>query len=108
VIRSLGVQTTTRMRFPLATHSRFIPASQIDDVFIYEGLKGFQVWHYLAVVVYGEEQLEVVFLVPPPYQGHADWEKLLPRREVLEHVWRSMREVLFKVDGQQLPNGKAD
>ena len=63
VIRSLGVQTTTRMRFPLATHSRFIPASQIDDVFIYEGFKGFEVRHYLAVVVHGEEQLEVVFPV---------------------------------------------
>ena len=40
IIRGLGVQTTTRMRFPLASHSRFIPASQIDDVFLYEGIKG--------------------------------------------------------------------
>jgi hypothetical protein len=53
------------MRFPLSTHSRFIPASQIDDVFIHEGFKGFQVRHYLAVVVHGEEQLEVVFPVLP-------------------------------------------
>lgn len=65
VIRSLGIQTTTKMRFPLSTHSRFIPASQIDDVFIHEGFKGFQVRHYLAVVVHGEEQLEVVFPVLP-------------------------------------------
>jgi hypothetical protein len=53
------------MRFPLATDSRFIPVSQIDDVFIYEGFKGFEVRHYLAVVVHGEEQLEVVFPVSP-------------------------------------------
>lgn len=63
IIRSLGVQTTTRMRFPLASHSRFIPASQIDDVLLYEGFKGMEVRYYLAVVVRGEEKVEVVFPV---------------------------------------------
>ena len=63
IIRSLGVQTTTRMRFPLASHSRFIPASQIDDVFLYEGFKGMEVRHYLGVVVRGEEKVQVVFPV---------------------------------------------
>jgi hypothetical protein len=63
IIRSLGVQVTTKMRFPLACHSRFIPASQIDDVFLYEGFKGMQVLYYLAVVVRGEEKVEVVFPV---------------------------------------------
>jgi phosphatidylinositol N-acetylglucosaminyltransferase subunit H len=62
-MRSLGVQTTTRMRFPLASHSRFIPASQIDDVFLYEGIKGYEVRYYLAIAVRGEEQIEVVFPV---------------------------------------------
>lgn len=65
IIRSLGVQTTTRMRFPLASHSRFIPASEIDDVVLYEGFKGMEVRYYLAVVVHGEERLEVVFPVSP-------------------------------------------
>jgi phosphatidylinositol glycan class H protein len=51
------------MRFPLASHSRFIPASRIDDVFLYEGFKGMEVRYYLAVVVYGEENVEVVFPV---------------------------------------------
>jgi len=51
------------MRFPLASHSRFIPASQIDDVFLYEGIKGYQVRYYLAIAVRGEEQVEVVFPV---------------------------------------------
>jgi hypothetical protein len=51
------------MRFPLASHSRFIPASQIDDVLLYEGFKGMEVRYYLAVVVHGEERLEVVFPV---------------------------------------------
>lgn len=63
MIRSLGVQTTTRMRFPLASHSRFIPASEIDDVLLYEGFKGMQVRYYLAVVVRGEEKVEVIFPV---------------------------------------------
>ena len=63
IMRSLGVQVTTKMRFPLASHSRFIPASQIDDVFLYEGFKGMEVRYYLAVVVHGEENVEVVFPV---------------------------------------------
>ena len=63
IIRALGVQTTTRMRFPLLSHSRFIPASQIDDVLLYEGIKGFEVRYYLAVVIHGEETVEVVFPV---------------------------------------------
>jgi phosphatidylinositol N-acetylglucosaminyltransferase subunit H len=63
IMRSLGVQVTTKMRFPLASHSRFIPASQIDDVFLYEGFKGMEVRYYLAVVVHGEEDVEVVFPV---------------------------------------------
>jgi len=54
---------TTKMRFPLASHSRFIPASQIDDIFLYEGFKGMEVRYYLAVVVHGEENVEVVFPV---------------------------------------------
>jgi phosphatidylinositol glycan class H protein len=63
IMRSLGVQVTTKMRFPLLSHSRFIPASQIDDVFLYEGFKGMEVRYYLAVVVHGEENVEVVFPV---------------------------------------------
>ena len=51
------------MWFPLACHSRFIPASQIDDVFLYEGFKRWEVRYYLAVVVHGEEKVEVVFPV---------------------------------------------
>jgi len=92
-MRSLGVQVTTKMRFPLASHSRFIPASQIDDVFLYEGFKGMEVRYYLAVVVHGEEDVEVVF------------PRLLPRRDVLEQVWRTTREVLFKIDDEVIVNG---
>ena len=37
--------------------------SQIDDVILYEGFKGTEVRYYLAVVVHGEEKVEVVFPV---------------------------------------------
>jgi len=94
IIRSLGVQTTTRMRFPLSSHSRFIPASEIDDVVLYEGFKGLEVRYYLGVVVNGEERLEVVF------------PKLLPKREILEQVWRGAREVFFQVDEETMTNGE--
>ena len=42
---------------------------------------------YLAVIVEGEEEAVVVF------------PKLLPRREVLEEVWRGVRRVLWDAGG---------
>jgi phosphatidylinositol N-acetylglucosaminyltransferase subunit H len=69
IIRSLGVQSTSRRRFRLFSYSRFIPASQIDDVFLYEGIHGVQVRYYLGVVVHGEETIEVLFPVWSPVEG---------------------------------------
>jgi phosphatidylinositol N-acetylglucosaminyltransferase subunit H len=100
----LGVQVTTQMRFPLACHSRFIPASEIDDVFLYEGFKRWEVRYYLAIVVRGEEKVEVVFPVCHFSRSILMKQKLLPRRVVLEQVWRTAKEVLFSEDEEATTN----
>lgn len=64
VIQGLGVQTSTSSHSYLWTSStRFIPTSSIQDIFIYEAFKGFEVRFYLAIVVEGEEDVVVVFPV---------------------------------------------
>ncbi|KAF2215849.1 hypothetical protein CERZMDRAFT_109703 [Cercospora zeae-maydis SCOH1-5] len=85
VIRGLGVQTTTSSPNYLWTNStRFIPTSLIQDIFIYEAFKGFEVRYYLSIVVEGEEDVVVVF------------PSILPRRELLEQVWRGARACLYE------------
>ena len=64
VIRGLGVQTSTSSPSYLWTSStRFIPTSSIQDIFIHEAFKGFEVRFYLSIVVEGEEDVVVVFPV---------------------------------------------
>ena len=64
VIRGLGVQTSTSSPSYLWTSStRFIPTSNIQDIFIHEAFKGFEVRFYLSIVVEGEEDVVVVFPV---------------------------------------------
>lgn len=64
VIRGLGVQTSTSSATYLSTAAtRFIPTSMIQDVFIHEAFKGFEVKFYLAIVVEGEDDVVVVFPV---------------------------------------------
>ncbi|KAF1917721.1 GPI-GlcNAc transferase complex, PIG-H component-domain-containing protein [Ampelomyces quisqualis] len=85
VLRGLGIQTSTSSSTYLqAPTTRFIPTTSIQDIFIYEAFKGFEVRFYLAVVVDGEEDVVVVF------------PSLLPKRAILEHVWRHSRESLWE------------
>ena len=46
-----------------AASTRFIPASQIQDIWIHEAFTGFEVRFYLAIVVEGEDDVVVVFPV---------------------------------------------
>lgn len=67
VIRGLGVQTSTSSPSYLWTSStRFIPTSSIQDIFLHEAFKGFEVKYYLSIVVEGEEDVVVVFPVGRP------------------------------------------
>ena len=68
VLRGLGIQTTSSASTYLSTASiRFIPTTAIQDIFIHEAFKGFEVRFYLAIVVEGEEDLVVVFPVERPF-----------------------------------------
>ncbi|KAF1951610.1 hypothetical protein CC80DRAFT_575100 [Byssothecium circinans] len=88
VLRGLGLQTSTMSSLYLRTPTtRFIPTTSIQDIFIHEAFKGFEVKYYLAVVVKGEQDVVVVF------------PKLMPRRAILEEVWRGARRCLFEGTG---------
>ncbi|KAF1838372.1 hypothetical protein BDW02DRAFT_564973 [Decorospora gaudefroyi] len=85
LLRGLGVQTSTTSSTYLQTPTtRFIPTTNIQDIFIHEAFKGFAVCFYLMIVVEGEEEVVVVF------------PRLLPRRDVLEVVWRGVRACLWE------------
>ncbi|KAK3304329.1 GPI-GlcNAc transferase complex, PIG-H component-domain-containing protein [Chaetomium strumarium] len=87
VLRGLGIQTCTirgKWGGCFGTQTRFIPTEQIRDVLINEAFRGFEVRYYLIVVVEGEE--DVVVLFPG----------LLPRRRIVEAVWRGVKGCLFE------------
>lgn len=64
MIRGLGVQTRTNSGlWGGGGRTRFIPTSAIQDVFIHEAFRGFEVVFYLGIVVGGEEGVVVVFPV---------------------------------------------
>ena len=64
VIQGLGLQTSmSSSSFLWRASTRFIPTSAVQDVFIHEAFRGFEVRFYLCVVVEGEEGVVVVFPV---------------------------------------------
>ncbi|KAG7101890.1 Phosphatidylinositol N-acetylglucosaminyltransferase subunit like protein [Verticillium longisporum] len=89
VLRGLGIQTSSSSGSYLAgTATRFIPTEKIRDVLVNEAFRGFEVRHYLVVVVEGEGELVVVF------------SGLLPRRRIVETVWRGVRGCLWEEGGK--------
>ncbi|PNS14989.1 hypothetical protein CAC42_2218 [Sphaceloma murrayae] len=85
VMRGLGVQTSTSSPTYLSTAStRFIPTSSIQDIFLHEAFKGFEVKFYLSIVVENEEDLVVVF------------PNIFPKRQLLEEVWRGTKACLYE------------
>ncbi|KAE8445170.1 hypothetical protein EG329_013667 [Mollisiaceae sp. DMI_Dod_QoI] len=90
VLRGLGIQTSSSSSTYLSSSTtRFIPTEKIQDIFINEAFRGFEVRYYLVVVVEGEESVVVVF------------PRLLPRRAIVESVWRGARGCLFEGVGQR-------
>ncbi|CRG92532.1 hypothetical protein PISL3812_09593 [Talaromyces islandicus] len=85
VIRGLGVQTSTSSSmYWSSAATRFIPTTQIQDIVIHEAFKGFEVRFYLAIIVEGERDVVVVF------------PNMLPKRMILEEVWRGARHCLYE------------
>lgn len=87
VLRGLGIQTSSSSETYLSTATtRFIPTEKIQDILVNEAFRGFEVRYYLVVVVEGEEDVVVVF------------PRLLPRRQIVEKVWRGARTCLYEPD----------
>jgi phosphatidylinositol glycan class H protein len=85
VLRGLGIQTSTSSATYLSTAAtRFIPTEKIQDILVNEAFRGFEVRYYLIVVVEGEEDVVVVF------------PRLLPRRRIVEAVWRGAKGCLYE------------
>ncbi|KAH8695430.1 putative phosphatidylinositol N-acetylglucosaminyltransferase [Talaromyces proteolyticus] len=85
VIRGLGIQTSTSSStYWSSAATRFIPTTQIQDIVIHEAFKGFEVRFYLAIIVEGEGDVVVVF------------PNILPKRKILEEVWRGARHCLYE------------
>jgi len=88
VLRGLGIQTSSSAETYLSTATtRFIPTDKIQDILVNEAFRGFEVRYYLVVVVEGEEDVVVVF------------PRLLPRRMIVEKVWRGARACLYEPEG---------
>lgn len=75
----------------------------IQDIFVYEAFKGFEVRFYLAIVVEGEHDVVVVFPVSCSFHTlhvHVHTancsQSILPRRRVLEEVWRGAKSCLYE------------
>lgn len=84
-MRGLGVQTSESPKSYFAgTSTRFIPTEKIQDILVNEAFRGFGVQYYLIIVVEGEEDIVVVF------------PGLLPKRAIVETVWRRARECLYE------------
>ncbi|KAM3510350.1 hypothetical protein MY11210_005968 [Beauveria gryllotalpidicola] len=92
VMRGLGVQTReSAASYFASAATRFIPTEKIRDILVNEAFRGFEVRYYLIVVVEGEEDLVVVF------------PGLLPRRRIVEAVWRGARECLYEKRHDKTP-----
>ncbi|OAA74767.1 phosphatidylinositol N-acetylglucosaminyltransferase [Akanthomyces lecanii RCEF 1005] len=92
VMRGLGVQTReSAPSYFASAATRFIPTEKIRDILVNEAFRGFEVRYYLIVVVEGEEDLVVVF------------PGLLPRRRIVEAVWRGARECLYEKRDEKTP-----
>ncbi|KAJ0304105.1 hypothetical protein COL5a_005240 [Colletotrichum fioriniae] len=88
VLRGLGIQTSsTSGSYLSAAATRFIPTEKIQDVLVNEAFRGFEVRYYLIVIVEGEEDIVVVF------------PRILPKKKIVETVWRGVRGCLWEADG---------
>ncbi|KAL5631173.1 hypothetical protein ACGC1H_006869 [Rhizoctonia solani] len=89
---SIGLQLETHRGLSLFGHHvlstgesrEFLPISAVSDVIIHEGLCGWNVRRYLAVLSAGESRLRVVFqALDPPFP-------------ILKEVYHGIRETLFE------------
>jgi len=121
-IRGLGLQLTTTKGFkwplplpiaqpswtyPLSAVTTFVPLSSIGDVIINEGVYGWGVIYYLAIVTWASGQGSVQGAKSEPKLVVA-FPELLPRLKDLRDVWQGVRATLFDELGQDIATDGLD
>ncbi|KAI0724114.1 GPI-GlcNAc transferase complex, PIG-H component-domain-containing protein [Fomitopsis betulina] len=92
VLPSLGLQLETQRGLPfvpLFTSRRFIPLTALRDFVINEGLHGWSVRYYLAII---QESPNGNITIDVPF------ENILPRFPVLLEVYHGVHELLFDIN----------
>ena len=84
MMQDYGMQIQSTGQFYLFGGStRFISKPDLLDILIQEVFAGFQVRFALVIIEANNEQLHVIF------------ERLKPRRDVIETVWRKAQECFY-------------
>jgi len=105
VIQDLGLQLSSRLELsfrccglafdcpvsPLSTI--YLPVSAVADILLLEGIQGWSVIWYLAIVEQNGQSIKIK--VP--------FETALPRLPVLRIVWAGVREILFHGESEASP-----
>ncbi|KAI0797712.1 GPI-GlcNAc transferase complex, PIG-H component-domain-containing protein [Abortiporus biennis] len=90
VIPALGIQLETHRGLPgipLTVSRHFIPLSSIQDVFINEGLRRWDVRYYLAIIQTSH---------PQSFHLRVAYENILPYFPVLLEVYHGVQNILFE------------
>lgn len=83
VIHGLGLQVYSSGSYYFFSSTTFLNKESIVDLVIHEGFRGMEVVFFMAVLVKNKDGMVVVF------------PDLLPRRKMLERVWRESRKCLY-------------
>ncbi|KAH9934662.1 uncharacterized protein B0H18DRAFT_927263 [Fomitopsis serialis] len=89
ILHSLGLQLETQRGLPLVplfTSRRFIPLTSLRDFVINEGLRGWSVHYYLAVM---QQSSNGNVTIDVPFQN------IMPRFPVLLEIYHGVHELLF-------------
>ena len=108
VLHTLGLQLETQRGLPsvpLFTSRRFIPLTTLQDFVINEGLRGWSVCYYLAVIQEsktGEVTIDVPFEVgnslPDSLSVLKGCQNILPRFPILLEVYHGVQELVFDIN----------
>ncbi|KAG5366326.1 Phosphatidylinositol N-acetylglucosaminyltransferase subunit gpi15 [Yarrowia sp. B02] len=83
VVHGIGLQVYTSGNYYFMGQTTFLNLDSIIDLVIHEGFKGLEVIFFMAILVKDKDRTVVVF------------PDLLPRRQLLERVWRESRACLY-------------
>ncbi|SEI33254.1 YALIA101S03e13938g1_1 [Yarrowia lipolytica] len=83
VVHGIGLQVYSSGGYYFMGQTTFLNLDSIIDLVIHEGFKGLEVIFFMTILVKDKDRTVVIF------------PDLLPRRELLERVWRESRTCLY-------------